>query len=368
MSLPIIGISIGDLNGVGPEIVAKTFSDPRMFGICRPVIFASEALLSQFKNLVPDYVFKFSNIKDLTEVSAGAVHVFNCWEKEPALQPGVLTDEGGEYAIKSLKVAAQFLKDGQLDALVTAPIHKANTHIQDFQYTGHTPFLKDFFGASDVVMLLFSPELRVALATEHIPVKDVSNALTQELLQTKLSILLQTLTKDFGIDKPRIALLGLNPHAGDNGQIGMEEQTVILPVIEQMKAKGHLVFGPYSADAFFARRSYEQFDAVLAMYHDQGLVPFKTLAQGEGVNYTAGLSVIRTSPDHGTAFDIAGRGVADPHSFRQAVFSAIDLFESRKNYNEGTSNPLHRRRTERERPGADAKPRHREPRADPSAS
>jgi 4-hydroxythreonine-4-phosphate dehydrogenase len=246
-------------------------------------------------------------------------------------------------------VATQCLKDGQIEALVTAPIHKGNTRLPDFPYTGHTPFLKDAFAAKDVVMLLYNNDLRVALATEHVSIEKVAGIITRDLLQSKLAILRDALVKDFGIDKPRIAVLGLNPHAGDEGNIGREELDVIKPVIEQMQGSGHLVYGPYSADAYFARRSYLQFDAVLAMYHDQGLVPFKTLAAGEGVNFTAGLSVIRTSPDHGTAFDIAGKGIADPSSFREAVFAAIDLLRNRKAYAEATSNPLSRGKVQKER-------------------
>jgi 4-hydroxythreonine-4-phosphate dehydrogenase len=253
-------------------------------------------------------------------------------------------------------VAAQCLKDGQLDAIVTAPIHKNNTHTPDFPYTGHTPFLKEKFGVKDVVMLLYSQALRVALVTEHIPVSKISEVLTKELLTLKLNILRESLVKDFGIDKPKIAVLGLNPHAGDGGQIGDEEQTIIKPVIEQMQRNGHVIYGPYSADAFFAKGHYHFFDAVLAMYHDQGLIPFKTISSGEGVNYTAGLPVVRTSPDHGTAFDIAGKNVADPSSFREAIFQAIDLLKQRAFYAENTANPLRRGRIEKEKEGEEAKP------------
>ena len=246
-------------------------------------------------------------------------------------------------------VATQCLKDGQLDAIVTAPIHKSNTNITDFPYTGHTPYFKEKFGAKDVLMLLYHNNLRVALATEHIPIAKVAASITKELLQSKITILKETLIKDFGIDKPRIAVLGLNPHAGDDGQIGSEEQTIIKPVIDMQRQNGHLVFGPYSADAFFARSSYTEFDAILAMYHDQGLVAFKTLAQGGGVNYTAGLPIIRTSPDHGTAFDIAGKNIADPSSFREAVYQCLDLLQQRKEYADNTANPLRRGRIEKEK-------------------
>jgi 4-hydroxythreonine-4-phosphate dehydrogenase len=346
---PVIGISIGDLNGVGPEVVLKTFSDPRMMELCSPVIFASENVVAFYNNTLPDKDFVYHTTRDLTALHPTRPSLFPCWDEDVSLQPGALTDTGGKYAVRSLLVAAQCLRDGQLDALVTAPIHKGNTRLHDFPHTGHTPFLKEKFGAKDVVMLLYNGALRMALATEHIPVSGVAAALTKEVVQSKLQILFDSLVKDFGIAKPRIAILGLNPHAGDEGQIGSEEAAVLKPLAEQWQSHGHLVYGPFSADAFFARRSYENFDAILAMYHDQGLVPFKMLALGEGVNFTAGLPVVRTSPDHGTAFDIAGRGIADPQSFREAVFAAIDFVRARADHAEGTANPLQRSKGKRER-------------------
>jgi 4-hydroxythreonine-4-phosphate dehydrogenase len=346
---PVIGISVGDLNGVGPEVIIKTFSDTRVMDQCTPVIFASSRLITTVRKSMADVPFAFATIKDFSQLDEKSANLFACWEEEVPLQPGTLTDAGGKYAVRSLMVATQCLKDGQIEALVTAPIHKGNTRLPDFPYTGHTPYLKDAFGAKDVVMLLYTNELRVALATEHVPIEKVAGLITRDLLQSKLAILRDALLRDFGISKPRIAVLGLNPHAGDEGNIGREELDVIKPTIEQLQGGGHLVFGPYSADAFFARRSYLEFDAVLAMYHDQGLVPFKTLAAGEGINYTAGLSVIRTSPDHGTAFDIAGKGIADPASFREAVFAAIDLLRNRKAHAESTANPLQRGKVQKER-------------------
>ncbi len=348
---PVIGITTGDLNGIGMEVIIKTFSDNRMLDVCTPVIFASNKVINYYRRIVTENAFNFSSTKDLTKLNPKQINIFNCWEEEVPLQPGVLTDAGGKYALRSLLVAAQCLKDGQLDALVTAPINKANTNTPDFPYTGHTPFFKDKFGVKDVLMILYKNDLRVALVTEHIPVSKISSAITKEVLVTKLNILRDSLVKDFGVDKPRIAVLGLNPHAGDEGQIGNEEQTIIKPVIDQFKQNGHLVYGPYGADSFFARGSYTQFDAILAMYHDQGLVAFKTLAQGEGVNYTAGLPVIRTSPDHGTAFDIAGKNIADPDSFREAMFQCIDLLNQRNGYQSNTANPLRRGRIEKEKEG-----------------
>ncbi len=346
---PVIGITTGDLNGIGLELIIKTFSDNRILELCTPVIFASNKVINFYRRLSPEYTFNFTSTKDMAVLNYKQINIFNCWEDEVPLQPGVLTEAGGKYAVRSLMVATQCLKDGQLDALVTAPIHKSNTNVADFPFTGHTPFFKDKFGAKDVLMLLYNDKLRVGLVTEHIPVSKISATITKELLLSKLAIMKETLIKDFGIDKPKIAVLGLNPHAGDDGQIGTEEQTIIKPVIDQLRQAGNLTFGPYSADAFFARGSYTEFDAVLAMYHDQGLVAFKTLAEGGGVNYTAGLPVIRTSPDHGTAFDIAGKNIAEPESFREAVFQCLDLLRQREEYATNTANPMKRGRIEKER-------------------
>ena len=346
---PIIGITTGDLNGIGTEVIIKTFSDNRMMELCTPVIFASNKLINFYRKISPEYTFNFTSTKDMSKLNLKQINIFNCWEDEVPLQPGVLTEAGGKYAVRSLMVATQCLKDGELDALVTAPIHKSNTNLPDFPYTGHTPFFKDKFGARDVLMLLYNNNIRVGLVTEHIPVSKIAASITKEVLQSKLAILKESLLKDFGIDKPRIAVLGLNPHAGDEGQIGTEEQTIIRPVIDQLRQAGGLVFGPYSADAFFARGVFTEFDAVLAMYHDQGLVAFKTIAEGSGVNYTAGLPVIRTSPDHGTAFDIAGKNLANPESFREAVYRCIDLHRQRAEYAANTANPMRRGRIEKER-------------------
>jgi 4-hydroxythreonine-4-phosphate dehydrogenase len=337
---PVIGITTGDLNGIGTEVIIKTFSDNRMLDICTPVIFSSNKVINYYRRIVTEHTFNFSSTKDLTKLNPKQVNIFNCWDDEVPLQPGVLTDSAGKYAIRSLMVATQCLKDGQLDGIVTAPIHKGNTNIPDFPYTGHTPYFKDKFGAKDVLMLMYCNGLRVGLATEHIPISKVAASITKELLQSKLAILRESLIKDFGIDKTKIAVQGLNPHAGDEWQIGTEEQTVIKPAIDSMKQGGNLIYGPYSADAFFAQGVYTEFDAVLAMYHDQGLIAFKTLDRGEGVNYTAGLPIIRTSPDHGTAFDIAGKNIADPTSFREAVYQCISLLQQRKDYAANTANPL----------------------------
>jgi 4-hydroxythreonine-4-phosphate dehydrogenase len=337
---PVIGISCGDLNGVGIELIIKTFSDNRILELCTPVIFASNKAINFYRKSIPEINFNYQNIKELNRVNTRQVNLFNCWEEEVVITPGQLTDIGGKYAVLSLQTAVAALKQKQIDGLVTAPVHKKNIQSADFSYTGHTPYLKSIFGVNDVAMMLCAGNFRVALLTEHIPVSEVTKHITKEKIASKLNIIHQSLQKDFGIDKPRIAVLGLNPHAGDEGLTGTEEETIIKPAIKEAKNNNMLVVGPYSADAFFARRSYDRFDAVLAMYHDQGLIPFKALAIGEGVNYTAGLPGVRTSPDHGTAFDIAGKDKADTSSFTTAVFECIDIINRRYEYEENRKNPL----------------------------
>ncbi|MEI6584728.1 MAG: 4-hydroxythreonine-4-phosphate dehydrogenase PdxA [Sediminibacterium sp.] len=336
---PAIGFTSGDLNGIGLELIIKTLSDHRILEICTPVVFASNKCINFYRKTLPESNFNFSSVKELNRLNPKQVNIFNCWEEEVAITPGQLNEIGGKYALESLKQATQALKDGHIQGLVTAPIHKKNIQSDSFQYTGHTPYFKAFFGVQDVVMFMVAENLRVGLVTEHVTIADVAKNITRENILLKLKIMHNSLQKDFGVDKPKIAVLGLNPHAGDEGLIGNEEETIIKPAIKDAK-HSMLVFGPYSADAFFARGQFEKFDAVLAMYHDQGLIPFKSLAIGEGVNYTAGLPVIRTSPDHGTAFDIAGKDKADPNSFIVAVFEAVDIYRRRNGYAEMRQNPL----------------------------
>lgn len=337
---PVIGLSCGDINGIGLELIIKTVGDTRLLEMCTPVIFASNKVLNFYRKSLPDINFNFSTIKDSSRVNHKQVNLYNCWEEDVAVSPGLLNDTGGKYAVLSLVTAAQALKEGKLDGLVTAPIHKKNTHSEEFNFTGHTPYLKNLFEVPDVAMLMVAENMRVALVTEHVAVKDISTFITKENIISKLQILNNALKKDFGIDKPKIAVLGLNPHAGDEGLVGTEEEEIIKPAIKEAKHKDIFCFGPYSADAFFARGQYEKFDAVLAMYHDQGLIPFKSLATGEGINYTAGLAGIRTSPDHGVAFDIAGKNKADEASFREAIFKCIDIINARKEYANQHKNPL----------------------------
>ncbi len=337
---PVIGFTSGDLNGIGLELVIKTLNDSRILDMCTPVVFASNKSINFYRKSMPEINFSYNSIKELNKINPKQVNIFNCWEEEVVITPGQLNEVGGKYALLSLKQAVQSLKDGGIDALVTAPIHKKNIQSAEFNYSGHTPYLKDMFGVKDVVMLMVADNMRIGLVTEHLPLKDVAASITKEAIISKIRIINSSLQKDFGVDKPKIAVLGLNPHAGDEGLIGNEEQTVITAAIKEAKQNNLMVFGPYSADAFFARGQYERFDAVLAMYHDQGLIPFKTLAAGEGVNYTAGIPSVRTSPDHGTAFDIAGKGKADATSFITATFEAIDIMRRRFGYAEARQNPL----------------------------
>lgn len=337
---PVIGISCGDTNGIGIELIIKTFSDNRILEHCTPVIFASNKVINFYRKTMPELNLNFSTIKEFNRINHKQVNLFTCWEEEIQVTPGQLTAEGGKYAVLSLQTAVAALKQKQIDGLVTAPIHKKNIQSADFNFTGHTPYLKHMFGVNDVVMMLCAGDFRVALVTEHVPVGEVAKHITKEKILSKLHLINQSLQKDFGIEKPKIAVLGLNPHAGDEGLIGNEEETIIKPAIKEAKNNNMLVVGPYSADAFFARRSFDRFDAVLAMYHDQGLIPFKTLASGEGVNFTAGLPAVRTSPDHGVAFDIAGKDKADNASFLTALFECIDILNRRNGFLESRKNPL----------------------------
>jgi 4-hydroxythreonine-4-phosphate dehydrogenase len=337
---PIIGISVGDLNGIGIELIIKTFADSRITEFCTPIVFGSNKVLNFYRKLMPELNINYNNIKEIAKANPKQLNIFSAWEEDVEIQPGQANTTGGKYGVLSLQAAVQALKANEIDALVTAPLNKHTMQSGDFNFTGHTPYLKETFKADDVVMLMVAENMKVALLTEHVAIGDVAKNITKEQIIKKINLLKNSLKKDFGIDKPKIAVLGLNPHAGDEGLVGKEEKEIIRPAVVEVKKNDCVVMGPYSADAFFARGSHEKFDAVLAMYHDQGLIPFKSLALGEGTNFTAGLSVIRTSPDHGTAFDIAGKNLADEASFRQAIFTAIDIYETRMGYAERTRNPL----------------------------
>ncbi|MBT2557537.1 4-hydroxythreonine-4-phosphate dehydrogenase PdxA [Hymenobacter sp. ISL-91] len=330
--LPRIGISVGDLAGIGPEVIYKTLLDPRLLKICTPVVYGTATVLFDDFPADPNHEpLRFRQVREAGDIAPGKHNAVSCWDDDDVqLTPGQPSAASGTAARQSLLTAARDLKAGLLDGLVTAPISKENTQADDFRFPGHTEFLTSFFEAKESLMLLVADELRVATATGHIPLKDVPARLTKELLTNKLRILLASLKNDFGIEKPRVAVLGLNPHAGENGLLGTEEAAVVTPVIQQLLQSGHLVFGPYPADGYFGTGQYKQFDATLSLYHDQGLIPFKTLAFERGVNYTAGLSVIRTSPDHGTAYGLAGQFKADETSFREALYLACDLVKYRQ--------------------------------------
>ena len=334
----IVGISIGDLNGIGSEVVLKTFEDSRMLEFCTPVIFANVKIISAIKKTF-ESTAAIHGIDTLEQIVIGKINVFNVWREHLELNYGTNDDALGKYAIKSFVSATKALKEGKVDVLVTAPINKYNIQSDDFKFPGHTDYLNQEL-TGDALMFMVQDNLRVGLLTDHIPVNEVASHLTEQLITQKIETINQSLIQDFSINKPRIAVLGLNPHAGDGGVIGKEDDTLLKPVIKKLFEKGTLVFGPYPADGFFGNSQYEKFDAVIAAYHDQGLIPFKTLSFGNGVNYTAGLDKIRTSPDHGTAFDIAGKGIANHNSFKEAVFLAIDIYNSRNEYVEISNNPL----------------------------
>ncbi len=337
---PKIGITTGDINGIGIELIIKTFADHRILEYFTPVIFASNKVINFYKTLMGETNFQYTGTKDFNGLNLKGINVFTCWDEEVAMNPGQITELGGRYGIRSLMVATQCLKDGQIQGLVTNPIHKNNSQTADFKYSGHTPFLKEKFGAKDVAMMMCSDDLKVSLLTEHIALSEVAKNISVEGIISKVKVIKDSLIKDFGIVAPKIAVLSLNPHSGDDGLIGNEEQTIIRPAVEKLKDEGHLVFGPFSADAFFARQADKQFDCTLAMYHDQGLIPFKSFDNGLGVNYTAGLPVVRTSPDHGTAFDIAGKNIADNSSFINALFQCVDIIHHREGHIDRTKNKL----------------------------
>lgn len=346
----IVGITQGDINGIGLEVIIKTFLDPMMLELCTPVVFGSQKTAAAYRKTLHIEDFSFNPIKDISEINHKRANIINVYEEDVPLELGKQTANAGKYAFKSLDAAAYALAQGKIDVLVTAPINKENIQSEEFKFPGHTEYLEEKFGnAGDSLMLLTSDELKVAVATGHVPVTQVAQQLSAEKILKKIQILNGTLKKDFSINKPKIAVLGLNPHAGDNGVIGNEEQNIIIPAIKQANEQNIIAYGPYSADGFFGNGTYKKFDAVLAMYHDQGLIPFKTIAFNNGVNYTAGLSKIRTSPDHGTAYDIAGKNMASEESFRKAVYLAIDIFRTRFEYLEASENPLEIKPIKRER-------------------
>lgn len=338
-----VGISIGDIAGIGPEVIIKTFMDDRLYKLFTPVLYANPRIISFYRKQLNIEKIQYNSVKSIDHLSHNSLNIISAWEDEVVINPGQPDETTGKLALRSLEEACNALLAGDIDLLVTAPINKSFIHSEQFPFSGHTPYLQQKLGSDDVLMFMVSDNIRVGLVTEHVPVKDVHLHITQESILKKLDLMNQSLIKDYGIDKPRIAVLGLNPHAGDEGLIGKEEIDTIIPAIKTANQKGILAFGPYPADGFFAHDSYQSFDAILAMYHDQGLIPFKSLSIGNGTNYTAGMKYVRTSPDHGTAENIAGKNVADESSFREAIFCALDIYRNRIEHQERHANPLEKR-------------------------
>ncbi len=335
-----VGISHGDINGIGYEIIIKTLNDKRILNFCTPVLYGSPKLLAYHRKAINAEAFPYNQIAKGSEIADGQNNIVNCIDDNARIELGKASKESGDAAFQSLKQAIADLKEGFIDVLLTAPINKNTIQSDDFNFPGHTEYLKTEFEADEVLMLMTVEDLRIGTVTGHIPVEDVAKSISKELILEKLKILNKSLLEDFGIRQGKIAVLGLNPHAGDEGLIGREEQEIIIPAIEQARREKIMAIGPYPADGFFGSAAYKKFDAVLAMYHDQGLIPFKLIEFEYGINFTAGLPVVRTSPGHGTAFDIAGDGKASESSFRAALFSALDIYKKRKMYAEISENPL----------------------------
>lgn len=335
-----VGITLGDINGIGPEVVIKALRDNRILTDFTPVIYGSSKVISFYKKLLNTQEFNYNSCKSADEVQTKKLNVINVWNEEVDIKPGVSSEIGGGYAFKALEAATQDIASGKIDVLVTAPISKEAIQKAGFKFPGHTEYLADLSGVANALMILVSPTLRVALVTTHVPLKEISSNLTKELILNKVKQFESSLKKDFNITRPKIAVFGLNPHAGENGKIGTEEQEVIIPAISAAKGEGILAYGPFSADGFFGSEARNQYDGILAMYHDQGLAAFKALAFDDGVNFTADLPIVRTSPDHGTAFDIAGQNVASEQSMRSAMYMAIDIYKNRKFLKQINANPL----------------------------
>lgn len=332
---PVIGISIGDINGIGPEVTIKALLDNRLLKLVTPVLYGHGKVMTFYRKQLELEEFNFMQIRSIDEVHHKKINVINVVEESPEVIPGVETQEAGKMALAALDHAIKDLKDGKIDGLVTAPLNKNNINSPERKFIGHTEYLTEAFEIKESLMFLVAEDIRVGLVTGHMPLKKVAQHVTAENIKKKLDIMLKSLQNDFGIGKPRVAVLGLNPHAGEDGLLGDEEENIIKPVIREYKDKAHLVFGPYSSDGFFGMMHQKKFDGVLAMYHDQGLIPFKSLAFETGVNFTAGLPIVRTSPDHGTAYNIAGKKIADEGSMRAAIMEAHDIIKNRGDWEDG---------------------------------
>ncbi len=337
----VIGITQGDINGIGYEVILKTLSESRVLDAFVPVIYGSPKVAAFHRKQLDIQGINLNIINSVEELNPKRINIINCSDDEIKVELGRSTEEAGKAAFAALEQATEDLKKGALDAIVTAPINKKNIQSADFHFPGHTEYLEEKFGTgTPSLMLLMNDVMRVAVVTGHIPVAEVSNVLTKELITEKLLVFNKALKEDFMIVRPRIAVLGLNPHAGDEGVIGDEEQKTIIPALKEAEKQGVVCVGPYAADGFFGSGQFSKFDGILAMYHDQGLIPFKTISMDSGVNFTAGLSVIRTSPAHGTAYDLAGKNMASEDSFRQAIYTACDIYQNRMINKEITANPL----------------------------
>jgi 4-hydroxythreonine-4-phosphate dehydrogenase len=338
---PLIGITLGDYNGVGPEIILKAVQGHQLNNFCTPVIYGSTRVLNRYRQILQMKELQLFGAQSIDQINRKQLNVINCWsDNQTDIEPGKVTKAAGQAAYAALKTAVGDLKAGKIDALVTAPINKDNIQSPEFKFPGHTEFLANAFNVKEALMFMVSDQLRVGVLTGHIPLEKVKDHIKSDALRSKILQMLRSLKNDFGKARPRLAVLGLNPHAGENGLLGSEEKEIIHPVIEEFRTKGEFVYGPFPSDGFFASGGYKKFDGVLAMYHDQGLIPFKTIAFHEGVNFTAGLPVVRTSPDHGTAYDIAGKNMADPASLLQAIYLAIDVAQMRSEAKEITRNAL----------------------------
>jgi 4-hydroxythreonine-4-phosphate dehydrogenase len=331
MSEPLkIGISIGDINGIGLEVIIKTLLDDQIYKYCTPIVYGHTKVASFHRKALGINDFSFHVINQPDQALRNKPNMINCWEEDVKIDLGESNENGGKYAFLSLQKATEDLISGKIDAMVTAPINKHNIQSDDFRFAGHTEYIQEKAGGADSLMFLLSDDLKVGVVTGHIPVKEISKNIMLDKIVSKLRLINNSLKNDFWIEKPKIAVLGLNPHAGDSGLLGNEENEIIIPAIEVANKEGIFAFGPYAADGFFGNKAYTKFDAVLAMYHDQGLVPFKTLSFNQGVNFTAGLNVVRTSPDHGTGFDISGKNLASESSFREALFTALRIVKNRR--------------------------------------
>jgi len=341
-TLPKLGVTIGDINGIGIELIMKIFSKETIFNLCTPIIYGSSKALSYHKNVLSFTDFQYHNITKVDRAKEGVCNILNCWQDELPITIGRPNKKLGPFELKSLQICTDDLISGELDAMITAPINKNNVHSPENAFAGQTEFLTNKFDDLTSLMILANEQskLRVGLVTNHLAVADISKNITMERILKKARVMNLALRQDFGLDLPKIAILALNPHASDNGLFGNEEATMIIPAVERLRKEEVLAFGPYGADGFFGSGQYKHFDGILAMYHDQGLIPFKALSFGSGVNFTAGLPIIRTSPDHGTAYDIAGRGEASEKSFLEAIFMAMDIIKNRRAFIEMNMNPI----------------------------